>query len=135
MHREDHTLMGGWIFVLPALQELEELFGSTLLKKSHERTLDSLHLRTRNFRDLAVAVNKTTSDLLEFEIPSNIRMDENLSKLPRSDNELGNEVHGVVTVATKVGRGSLITPELPIKLRRTVSRENNTQDVPLPESG
>lgn len=44
-------------------------------------------------------------------------MDKDLGELSRGDDELGNEVHGVITVATKLGRGFLIRSELAVELR------------------
>ena len=69
--------MGGSIFIFPSLQELEELLRPPLLEETHERALDSLHLRARHFGDLAIAVHETTGDLLELQVASDVGVDEN----------------------------------------------------------
>lgn len=104
------------IFVLPPLQELEELLRASLLEQAHEWTLDSLHLCARNFGDLAVAVYKTTSDLLELEVPRHIGVNENLGELARCDDEFGDEINGVITIAPKLGWCCLVCLELAVQL-------------------
>ena len=110
------TLVGRWVLVLPVLQELKELLRATLLEEAHERALDSLHLCTRNLGDPAVTVDEASSDLLELQIASDFGMDEDLSQFSRGDDELGNEVDGVVSVAPKLGGGCLIWTEFTVEL-------------------
>ena len=108
--------MGSRVLVLPVLQELEELLRSPLLKETHERTPHSLHLVTGNLRDLAVTVHKATRDLLELKVTSDIGVYKDPSELSRSNDKLGNEVDGIVSVTSKLGRRALIRPELAIQL-------------------
>lgn len=70
--------MSGWVLVLPVLQKLEEFLGTPLLEQSHQRALNCLHFRARHLGNLAIAINKTTSDLLELKVPSDISVDEYL---------------------------------------------------------
>ena len=108
--------MSGRVFVLPALQELEEFLGTPLLKETHERALHGLHLVTGDLRDLAIAVHKAARDLLELKVPSDIGMDANLGQFTGCDDELGDQVHRVVAIAAKICRGCLVWPELAIEL-------------------
>ena len=113
--------MSSRVLVLPALQELEELLCSPLLEETHERTLDRLHLRGRHLGDLAITIDEAACDLLELEVAGDVGVDENLGQLSRRDDELGDEVDGVVTVAAQVFWGRLVWPELAIQLRTVVS--------------
>ena len=45
-------------------------------------------------------------------------MDENARELSRGDDELGNEIDGIVAIAAEVLRGRLVGPELAVKLRQ-----------------
>lgn len=72
--------MSSRILILPALQELEEFLGPPFLKEPHERTPHCLHLGTGNLRNLTIAVDETASDLLEFEIASDVGVDEDASE-------------------------------------------------------
>ena len=108
--------MGSRVLVLPVLQELEELLRSPLLKETHERTPHSLHLVTGNLRDLAITVDEAASDLLELKVASDFGVDEDLRELARRDDELGDEIHGVVAVTTELGGRGLLIPELAIEL-------------------
>ena len=116
MTQREHTLVSSRVLVLPALKELEELLCPPLLKETHKRALDRLHLRTRHLGDLAIAVDITAGDLLELEVPSDVGVDEDASELSRGDDELGNEIDGVVAVAAEVLGDSLIGPELAVEL-------------------
>ena len=117
------TLVGCWILVLPVLQEGEEVFSPPLLEETHQRALDSLHLSRRDFADLAVPVDIGTGDLLEFKVASNIGVDENLREFTGRDDELGDEINGVIAIPTEVGRRSLIRTEFPIELLIMVIKE------------
>jgi hypothetical protein len=96
--------MGSRVLVLPSLQELEELLGTPLLEEAHERALDGLHLGAGDLGDPAIAINEATGDLLEFEISGNVRVHEDLGELARGNDELGDEIDGVVTVPAKLAR-------------------------------
>ena len=109
------------IVVLPALQELKELLCATLLKETHQRALDCLHLRARHLRDLALAVDEAARDLLELEVAGDIGVDEDASELSGSDDELGDEVDVVVAVASQLGGRLLIRAELAVELQALVS--------------
>ena len=108
--------MGSRVVVLPSLKELEELLGSPLLKQPHQRTPDSLHLSARDLGDLAIAVDEAASDLLELEVASDIGVDEDLGELARGDDELGDEIDGVISVASEVGGRGLIFTEFTVEL-------------------
>ena len=108
--------MSGRVFILPALQELEELLGAPLLKETHKRTLHGLHLVTGDLRDLAIAVHKATCDLFELEVTSDVGVDKDLSELSRGDDELGNKVNSVISVASKLRRRALVWSELAVQL-------------------
>ena len=108
--------MSSRVLVLPALQELEELLRPPLLEETHERALDSLHLRARHLGDLAIAVHKAARDLLELKVPSDIGVDENLGQFTGCDDELGDQVHRVVAIPAKICWGRLVWPELAIEL-------------------
>jgi hypothetical protein len=127
------ALVSSRIFVLPSLKELEELLGTALLEEAHEWALDSLHLSAGNLGDFAISVDEATSDLLELEITSNISVDKDLCEFARGDDELGNQVYGVVAVASELGRGFLVRAELAIKLATsdvsTLPRRNPTNRV------
>ena len=97
--------MGGRVLVFPALQEFEEFLCSPLLEKPHQRALDCLHLRAWYFGDLAITVYEAASDLLELKVTSDIGMDKDLGELARGNDEFGNKVNSVVTVASKLCRG------------------------------
>lgn len=107
------------IVVSPTLKELEELFGAPLLKQAHKRTLDSLHLCTRDFGDLAISEDKATGDLFELEVASDIGVNKDLSELSRCDDEFGNKIDGVISVSSKLCRGSLIGSKFAIELVAT----------------
>ena len=104
------------ILVLPTLKELEELLCPPLLKETHERTLDRLHLRARDFGDLAIAVDEAARDLLELEVARHVRVHEDARQLAGRDDELGDEVDSIVTVTSKFGRRRLIWPEFTVEL-------------------
>ncbi len=106
--------MSSRVFVLPALKELEELLRPSLLKEAHERALQCLYLVTGDLRDLAITVDEATSNLLKLEVTRDVGVDEDLGKLSRSDDKLGNEVNGVVSVTSKLRRRALVWPELAI---------------------
>lgn len=111
-------MVRGRVLVLPSLQELEELLGPPLLEETHERALDGLHLGRGDLGDLAIAINVATGDLLEFKVSGDVRVHEDLGELARRNDELGDEINGVVAVATKFGGRFLIgaefAPELDI---------------------
>jgi hypothetical protein len=108
--------VGSRIVVLPPLQKLEEFLGAPLLEKAHERALDGFHLRAGDLGDPAIAINEGTGDLLEFEVSGDVGVDEDLGELARSNDELGDEIDGVVAVAAKLGRHFLIRAEFTIQL-------------------
>lgn len=108
--------MRGRIFFLPVLQELEEPFRSALLEYAHERALDGLHLRARHLGDAAIAVDEAARDLLELEVACDIGMHEDLGQFTRGDDELGDQVYGVVAVAAQLPRRLLARTELSVQL-------------------
>ena len=104
-------MVGRRVVIFPSLEKLEELLRSTFLKEAHQRTSDRLHLGAWHFGNPAIAVDKTACDLLEFEIARDIRMDKDLGKLPRGDDELGDKIDGVVAIAAQLFRCLLSRPE------------------------
>ena len=72
--------MGGRIIVLPPLQELEELLSTSFLKQAHKRTFDSLHFRAGNLGYPAITIDETARNLFEFEITSDIGVDQYLGQ-------------------------------------------------------
>lgn len=110
------ALMSRRIVILPALKEFEEFLGPPLLKDAHEGALDSLHLCAGNLGDLPIPIDKASCNLLELEITGDVGVNKDLGQFSRGDNEFGNEIHGIVTVAPKLLRSYLIRTELAIKL-------------------
>lgn len=106
--------MSSWILILPILQKLEKLFRPTFLKKSHQRTLDRLHLCTRNFGDPTITVNEASGDLFEFEVSSDVGVYENAGEFTGGDDELGHEVDGIVSVASEFRGRRLVRAEFAI---------------------
>lgn len=109
------TLVGRRVIVLPVLKELEELFCPPLLKETHERALDGLHLRTGDLGDLAIAVDVAARDLLELEVARHVSVDKDSSELARRDDEFGDEIDGIVAIATEL-LGRRRAPELAVEL-------------------
>ena len=108
--------MRSGILVFPALQELEEFLRPALFEQAHQRALDGFHLRTRDLGDLALAVHVAARDLLELEVAGDIGVDEDLGELARGDDELGNEINGIISVASEVGGRGLIFTEFKVEL-------------------
>lgn len=109
--------MGSWIFILPPLQEFEELLRASLFKKTHERALHSLHLSTRDLGDPSITIHITSRNLFELQIASDVSVDEDFGEFTGRDDEFGNQIHSVVTVAPKLCGRRLIGPEFAIQLR------------------
>ena len=108
--------MSHWVVVLPVLQELKELFCPPFLKQTHERALDSLHLRARHLGNPAIAIHKASGDLFELEVASYVGMHEDFSEFPRSNDKLWNEIDSIVAVTTKFSRRALIWSKLAVQL-------------------
>ena len=106
--------MGSGIVVLPSLQELEEFLSTPFLKQTHKRTFHSLHFRTGNLGYLAIAIDETTCNLFEFEITSDIGVDQYLGQFPRCNNKLWDEINCVVAIATYICWWSLVWTELAV---------------------
>ena len=104
------------VLILPVLQELEELLRPPLLKKTHEGTLDSLHLRAGHLGDLAIAVYETACDLLELEVTGHIGVNENARELSGCDDELGDEINSIIAISAKILRCGLVGSELAVEL-------------------
>ena len=110
------TLVCSGVIVPPALEELEELLCPPLLEETHERTLERFYLVTGDLGDLAITVHKATCDLFELEVTSDVGVDKDLSELSRGDDELGNKVNSVISVASKLRRRALVWSELAVQL-------------------
>ena len=104
------------VLVLPVLKELKELLRTTLLKQAHKGAPDRLHLRAGHLRDFAVAVHKAAGDLLELEVPRNIGVNQNASEFSGRDDELGDEVDGIVAIAPEFSRRGLVGSEVTVEL-------------------
>jgi hypothetical protein len=113
---EVSPLMSCRVIILPGLQEFKELLGPSFFKESHKRGADGFHLGARHLGDLSITVDKRTGYLLELEITCHIGVNEDLGELAGSDNELGNEIYGVVSVSSQFFWNLLIRPELAIEL-------------------
>jgi hypothetical protein len=111
-----HTLLRRWVIVLPVLQKLKELFRPPFLKQTHERTLDGLHLCARHLGDPAITVHEASSDLLELEVASYVGMHKDFSEFSGCNDELWNEINGIVAVTTELGRRGLIWSEFAVQL-------------------
>lgn len=83
------ALVGGGILLLVVLDELEELLGAALLKETHERGADGLHLAGRDLGDLSIAVDVGAGDLLELQVASDVGVDQDLDELTVGHHELG----------------------------------------------
>jgi hypothetical protein len=92
------TLVRCRVFVLPSLQELEELLRASLLKETHQGALHSLHFCAGDFGNPAISINETPSDLLKFKITGDVGVHKDFSEFPRRNNELGNKIDGVITI-------------------------------------
>lgn len=109
--------MRGRILVLPVLEKFKELLGSPFLEQAHERTLKSFHFRAGYFGNPSIAVDETTSNLFEFKITGDIRVDEDPGQFTGRDDEFGYKVNSIVSVAAKLRGGSLIRTEFAVQLR------------------
>lgn len=108
--------MCGRIFILPSLQELKELLSSALFEDTHEGTLHSLHLGAGDLRNLPIPVDVAARDLLEFEVPGDLSVNQDLGHFTGSKDELGYQIDVVVSVSAECLRDSLIRPEFAIQL-------------------
>ncbi len=113
---KERTLVCSRVIILPILKELEELLGSPLLEQTHEGTPDCFHLGTRDLGDPTITIDETSSNLLEFEVSGDISVDEDPRELSRCDDELGDEIDSIITVATQFSRRCLIWSEFTVEL-------------------
>lgn len=91
--------MSSRILFLPILQVLEKASRPPLFKQPHQRTLYSLHLSTRHFRDPSISVDVGTGNDLKFEVTRDVGMDEHSGKLARGEDEFRDKVDSIVAVA------------------------------------
>lgn len=115
--------MGGRIFVPPILQELEEFLRATFFKETHQWASDRLHFRAGDLGDPAVAIDEAARDLLELEVASDIGVHEDLREFSGCDDELWDQIDGVIPITTEPGRGGLIFAELSVELSRETGSE------------
>ena len=92
------TLVRCRVFVLPSLQELEELLRASLLKETHQGAPHSLHFCAGDFGNPAISINETPSDLLEFKITGDVGVHKDFSEFPGRNDKLGNKIDGVITI-------------------------------------
>lgn len=96
--------MSGGVLLLVCANELQELLCSSLLKKTHQGTAESLGGIRGNLCDVGLAsgtsLDVTASDLLKFEVSGNIGRDENVGEFSVGHEELGNKVDVPVVGAT-----------------------------------
>ncbi|SRR6266550_4437452 len=109
--------MRGRILVLPVLEKFKELLGPPFLEQAHKRALNSLHFCAGYFGNSPIAIDKTTSNLFEFKITGDVRVDEDPGQFTGRDNEFGYKVNGIVSVAAKLRGGCLIRTEFAVQLR------------------
>jgi hypothetical protein len=96
------TLMGGRIVVLPVLQKHEERPRPSLLEQAHQAAPQRLALVRRDLVDPSIAVDVGAGDLLELEVSDDVGVDEHSGECPAGQDELGDQVDGIVTVTTEV---------------------------------
>lgn len=109
--------MSGRIIVLPVLQELEKAPRPSLLKQPHQATRECLPFIGRHLGDSSVPEHIGAGDLLEFEVSGDVGLDEHLRELTGCQNELWNQIDGVVSVPTEaLGRGRVA--EFVVELER-----------------
>jgi hypothetical protein len=123
------TLMGGRIFILPVLQELEEFLRPALFEETHQWAFDCLHFGAGNLGDLAVAIDEAARDLLELEVASDISVHEDFREFSGCDDELWDEIDSVIPITTEPGGGSLICSELSVELGEAGSETVSTYHV------
>lgn len=92
------SLMSGRILILPVLEELEKGLGAAFLPEAHEGGLYGLHLGRGDLADPAVSVDERAGDLFEFEVAGDVCVDEHFRELAGGDDELWDEVDGVVSI-------------------------------------
>ena len=126
------TLVSSRVVVFPVLQEFEELLRAALLKETHERALDCLHLRAGDLGNPAIAVYEAASDLLELQVPSDFGVNENLGQFTGGDDKLGDQVDSVVSVTAELAWGCLIWAELAVELAPIVSSLDTSAIDDLP---
>lgn len=102
------TLVSRGVLVLPVLQKHEKVSRPTLLEQAHQAAPQRLALVGRDLVDLAITVDVGSSDLLEFEVSNDVGVDEHSGKVSAGQDELGNEVDGVVSITSEgVGGGAV----------------------------
>ena len=99
------TLVRSRILLFPLLQKRKEIPRSPLLKQAHQRAHDRLRLGTRDFTDPSVPVHIAARDNFELEVSDHIGVDEHAREFTGREDELGDEVDGVVAFASEVERG------------------------------
>ena len=104
--------MSGWIIIPPVLNEFKELLCPPLFEQSHQLTPDGFHLRSWDFGNSSISVDVACSQLLEFEISSDVGMDQHLCELAIGHEEFRDQVYGIVSISTHVGRDWLAWLEL-----------------------
>jgi hypothetical protein len=107
--------MSRGILVLPILQEHEKVPRSTLLEQSHQAGTQGFALVRGDLVDLAITVDERPGDLLEFEVTDDIGVDQHSGKRAAGQNELGDEVDGIVAITTEVV-GRRCVPEFLVEL-------------------
>ena len=109
------TLVSGRILVLPTLQKHEKVPRSTLFEQAHQAAPQRLALVGRDLVDLAITVDVGPGDLLEFEVSNDVGVDEHSGKVAACQDELGDEVDGVVSI-TSEGVGGRAVAEFLVEL-------------------
>jgi hypothetical protein len=109
------TLVSGRIFILPTLQKHEKVSRSTLLEQAHQAAPQRLALIGGDLVNLAIPVDVGTGDLLEFEVSNDVGVDEHSGKVAACQDELGDEVDGVVSI-TSEGVGGRAVAEFLVEL-------------------
>lgn len=108
--------MGGRVLVPPVLQEFKELLRAAFLEQAHESRANGFHLGRGDLCDATIAVYVGSCDLLEFEVASDVGVDEHLCELSVGHHVFGDQVDCVVAVPAEVRRGALARAELVVEL-------------------
>mmetsp|Transcript_17757 Transcript_17757/g.41135 ORF Transcript_17757/g.41135 Transcript_17757/m.41135 type:complete len:365 (+) Transcript_17757:145-1239(+) len=80
----------------------DEFTKPTLLKKSHERRPESLVGSGRDLENLAFLVDIRSADRFEFQITSDLSVNQHLGEVSVGHDKLGDEIHIVITVGSEV---------------------------------
>mmetsp|Transcript_18508 Transcript_18508/g.44229 ORF Transcript_18508/g.44229 Transcript_18508/m.44229 type:complete len:436 (+) Transcript_18508:223-1530(+) len=114
-----HARMGLWVLRAVILEVQEEIARPALLKHPHERRAECLVVVRRHLVDLSLHINVAAIHCLELEVLSDVCVHKHTHKFTISHDELGNNVHVVVSARAKRLRRFLSWAELLPELLKT----------------